>query len=463
MDLVLYGVNHKTAPIEIRERISFKLEDSSGAMSALRSEGIFHENLLLSTCNRTEIYGVTDDVNESLERLIGFLAKIRNCDENTLREYSYEYLNIMAVRHLFKVSAGLDSLVLGETEILKQIKDAYKTAVRVDATGPYLNKLFQHCFRVGKRVRTETDISCGNVSVSSCAVALACKVLGNLQNKRALLIGTGETGQLVAQNLVESGIKELVVTNRTMSKAEEVSRKFSGKVLSFDQYPSNISKFDLVITAIGAPEYIIKRDMLKPHMGKYPLLIDLGVPRDIDPDVNKINSVFVYHIDDFQAIVNEQIKKREKEIPKAESIIEKETAVFINWVKTLDSQQIITELHKQLYKIRDEIISSWKGRTSPSEYKLIERVTGELINKILAKPTVTLKECGFGEGVKKCEECEMFDNEKGCTNGSYDHKMKCIIARMLFGLGESIQNVGDNSNRFSESAEKLSDEKRWST
>jgi glutamyl-tRNA reductase len=434
MDLVLYGLNHTTAPIEIRERLSFKLDDASRMMTGLRSKGIFSESLLLSTCNRTEVYGIADQAEESIRRLQETLTEGRDMKPGLLQDHGYMYLNAKAVQHLFRVSAGLDSLIIGEVEILGQIKDAYRAATGVDATGPYLNRLFHHCFRVGKRVRNETAISTGGISVGSSAVELARKVLGNLSGKKALLIGAGETGQLVAKHLHQAGIGEFTVTNRTQSRAEELARELDGLIMPFEEYPRELSKFDLVITAIGAPERTVRREMLRRTRSLYPLLIDLGVPRDVDPEVDRMSGSIVYRLDDLEVIVTEKLAKREKEIPKVERIVAEESARFISWSDSLRALRTVEDLRVQLHMIKEVTLEKWRRRLSPKELKAAERITNELINKVLHQPTISLKGCELKEGEKECESCEFFVEGRGCIHGHYSQELKCAITRLLFDL-----------------------------
>jgi glutamyl-tRNA reductase len=434
MDLVIYGLNHATAPIEVRERLSFKPGDASGIMVKLRSAGVFVENLLLSTCNRTEFYGVAEKATESVGKLKDILADSRKCPAELLHHHSYRHLNTKAVEHLFRVAAGLDSMVLGEVEILGQIKDAYRTATGVDATGPYLNKLFHHCFRVGKKVRNETSISAGGISIGSITVDLAHRVLGDLTGKRALLIGAGDTGQLVAQHLLHAGIGQLAIANRTDSKAHELAGRLGGSALPFADYPARLAGFDLVITAAGAEGHTIRRDMLKRSRGLYPLMIDLGVPRDVDPDIDKLSGAIVYHIDDLRALTDERLAKRRREIPKVKRILTEETAKFMSWSDSLRAQKTIEDLRARFEGLRQVTLDRWKGRLNPRELKTAERITGDLLGKILHEPIISLKGCELEPGIKKCETCDMFEEGRGCIHGHFNQELKCIITRILFGI-----------------------------
>jgi glutamyl-tRNA reductase len=440
MDLVLFGLNHVTAPLEVRERLSFKKQEANLVMRELREEGVFAENLLLSTCNRTEIYGLANRADESLDRLRLILSDLRHVETHILQDHGYTFLNVGAVQHLFRVAAGLDSLVIGEVEILGQVKDAYRDATGADTSGPFLNRLFQHCFRVGKRARTETGISDGAISVGSIAVELALKVLGRLDGKTALLIGAGETGRLVATHLISAGIGKITVTNRTKSKADELALELGGTSLDFGAYASKVSDYDLVVTAVGAPERTVTRSMLKAKRGGYPLLIDLGVPRDIDPEIDKLSDAIVYNIDDLESLAKEKIERRMREVPRVEKIILDETTQFIKWYDSINAQNTITDLRMKLESLQNETLEKWSGKLNPQEMKAVERVTGELLNKILHLPSQSLKGCELGSGPKQCENCDMYECGKGPVHGHYNQDLKCMTTRQLFGLEEKNKN-----------------------
>jgi glutamyl-tRNA reductase len=434
MDLVLFGLSHVTAPLVVRECLSFKPTEAEKIMQDLQSEDVFCENLLLSTCNRIEIYGVANRADESLNRLRQILANGHSLKPELLSAHEYTYLNIKAVQHLFRVAAGLDSLVIGEVEILGQIKDAYRSASGIDTTGPYLNRLFQHCFLVGKRARTETGISDGAISIGSIAVDLARMVLGQLHGKNALLIGAGDTGNLVAKHLADAGVDKFTVANRTRSKADELAKDMGGTAVDFDHIPDVLPDFDVVISAIGAPERTITRSMLKASKKSYPLFIDLGVPRDIDPDIDKLPGVFVYNIDDLQTIANEKIARRKLEIPRVENIINEETAKYVKWYQSINSTQTITDLRASFEKLRSETLEKYKKQLNPQELKLTERITEELLNKILHIPSESLKGCELKPGPRHCETCDMFEKGEGPVHGHYNQELKNIFTRILFDL-----------------------------
>ncbi|HDS30288.1 MAG TPA: glutamyl-tRNA reductase [Firmicutes bacterium] len=434
MDIVLFGLSHTNAPLEIREHLGFKAPDAMRIMSELNSTDVFKENLLLSTCNRTEIYGITDEPEGSLVRLKNKISDLHRIQPDLLKDYGYIYLNIKAVRHLFRVVAGLDSQVVGEIEILTQIKDAYRTASVAHVTGPYLNRLFQHCFRVGKRIRTETGISNGAISVGSIAVDLAKKILGNLRNKQALIIGAGDTGRLVARRFMEAGIDRFCISNRTHSKAEELGKELNGDVIEPGRIPEELHKFDVVISAAGAPEHTITRSMVKTGRRASHLFIDLGVPRDIDPEIEQMPGVFVYNLDDLKCFADEKLARRKQEIPKVEKIVGEETASFIKWYDSISTQQTIIDMRDYLESLREETLDKWRTHLSPREQQIARRITEELMKKILHTPSQSLKGCELGPGRRDCAKCEMFEEGEGSIHNHYNQELKCIFARILFNL-----------------------------
>lgn len=448
MDLVLFGMNHTTAPLQIRELLSFNEEDSCNVMCNLRSMSVFDETLMVCTCNRTEVYGLAEHADESIRKLLTVFTDLRKVESEILRKQSYSFLNIKAVEHLFNVAAGLDSMVLGEVEILGQLKDAYRTATSVDATGPYLNRLFHHCFRVGKRVRKETEISFGGYSVGSSAVDLATKVLGNLSNKSVLLIGAGETGQLVARHLLHKGIGRMVITNRTHSKAVKTAEEFGGQTLPFDEYPNALGRFDLIITAVGSGDRIVRPEMIQQSPARTQLYIDLGVPRDIDPEIEKMPRIFAYNVDDLEKIVRENLAKREMQVPKVKKIVQQETSKFIAWSDSLRAQKTIIDLNDRMNEIREQTLNKWKRKLSPQEYEKVKRITHELVNKILYEPSKNLKGCELSDEKKHCASCDLFIPDKGCVHGHYNQELKCAIARSLFNLGisESYDKEDDDND-----------------
>lgn len=326
MKIAALGISHKTAPAEVREKVSVK----SSRLPALLEElaGEFEEAVLLSTCNRTEVYVscLGQDVKERLANVL-LNGSHRNKE---LRSRLYFYSGVEAAEHLFRVASSLDSMVVGETQILGQVKEAYQIALGQNATGGHLNRLFQHSFRVAKRVRSETGIGRGNYSVSSLACRLAEEKLGGLLDKQVMIIGAGKTGEVTLQHLVKKGIKAIFVGNRTFAKAEAMTGRFGGSAIHFKDCLKRLGECDLVISQTSSPHYIIRAGNIPLERKKPLVLVDLAIPRDIEPQAAELEDVFLYNIDSLQEIVDKGLKTREREARKAERIIEEEIEKYLS-------------------------------------------------------------------------------------------------------------------------------------
>ncbi len=337
MDLIVIGINHKTAPVEIREKLSFTGKRIAEVNSQLKERAELTEALVLSTCNRVEIYAAVKARDEEcLGRIKKFLGDYHQINIADYENRFYVFKNQEAIGHLFKVASGLDSMVIGEMEILGQVKKAYQDARESRATGKALNRLFEKAFNTAKKIRTETLITRGTVSVSSAAVRLARKILGELADKKALIIGAGSVGEQLGQNLKKNGLKSIFVTNRTFEKAQNLASRFGAQAVSFENFRDKLSEVDIIIASTGAPHCIIRKDDIAgimPRRRQKPLfLIDLAVPRDIEDEVNKIDNVYVYNIDDLQKIVDDNLALRKNELDSCNKIIEKASVHFINWL-----------------------------------------------------------------------------------------------------------------------------------
>lgn len=330
MELVVLGISHKTAPVELRERYSVPESAVRDALSRLIGLNDVHGAVLLSTCNRVEIYATVDitaggraDILNSMRAVLG------KGDEEVTHEGFYEVASPDSLRHLFKVASGLDSMVLGETEILGQLKQAYSVALEAGATCKLLNKAFQTAFNVAKKIRTETNIQRGSVSVASVSVELAQKIFESLSEQRVMVIGAGDTSEKTARALQSRGAKSILVSNRSFERAEALARELDGQAIHFDEWPREFRKVDIVISSTAAPHYLITRANLEPLLaarGSRPLLlIDIAVPRDIDPEVNLLDDVYVYNVDDLQAIAEEYQRLRREEMETCERIIDERT------------------------------------------------------------------------------------------------------------------------------------------
>ncbi len=397
-NLILVGVNHKTTPVEIRERLAFtqgKIEEST---EILLQYPEIQENIIISTCNRVEIYARVDDVEIGIHRLKEFLSQYHQIELSELDQYFYSFQDNETVEHLFKVSSSLDSMVLGEAQILGQVKDAYTLARSLRATGQILNQLFEKAFNVAKRVREETGIAESAVSISSAAVELARKIFDDLEHHTVMLVGTGEMAELAAKHLISYGAKTVYITSRTYERAAALAKTLNGCALDFSNFKDEMDKADIIISSTAAPKFIIDREMVEEAIHKRrnrPMFfIDIAVPRDIAPEVNELENVYLYDIDDLQGVVNANIKEREREAEVAVEIIKSEVEKFNSWVVSLDAVPTIVEIRKRAESTAMEEAEKTLRRMphlTEEDREAIQTMTQSIINKILHKPTVNLK------------------------------------------------------------------------
>lgn len=336
MDLVVVGISHKTAPVEVREKFSFSNKKTLEVNRLLKENAFLKENLILSTCNRVEIYAVSGRKTDYVDSIINFISQYHNLSLATYEKTIYVYKGNEAVKHLFGVAAGLDSMVIGEMEILGQVKKAYQDAKESGTTGKILHRLFEKAFNAAKKIRTDTFVGRGTVSISTAAVSLANKILGQLQDKKVLIIGAGTIGEQLVLYLKKNGIKSIAVTNRTFEKAKELSVKFSATAVAFEDFRKKLADVDIVITSTGAPHAIIRKTdiaTLMPKRRQRPLfIIDLAVPRDVESEINRIDNVYLYDIDDLGKIVDKNIKLREGELDNCFQIISAAALRFMGWL-----------------------------------------------------------------------------------------------------------------------------------
>ena len=336
MDLVVVGISHKTAPVEVREKFSFAQKKTVEVNRILKENVSLKENLILSTCNRMEIYAVADRKTDYVGSIKKFLSKYHNLNLAEYEKAIYVYKGNEAVKHLFSVASGLDSMVIGEMEILGQVKKAYQDAKESQTTGKILHRLFEKAFNTAKKIRTDTFVGRGTVSVSTAAVSLAKKILGRLQDKKVLIIGAGTIGEQLVLYLKKNGIKSITVTNRTFEKAKDLSAKFSAAAVAFEDFRTSLAEVDIVIASTGAPHAIIRKaDIIElmPKRHQRPLfIIDLAVPRDVESEINQIDNVYLYDIDDLQNLVNKNIKLREGELDNCFQIIGIASLKFMDWI-----------------------------------------------------------------------------------------------------------------------------------
>lgn len=400
MNLLCIGINHRTAPIEVRESVWFSNDEIQRILPQLK-EKYFGECVLVSTCNRTEMYGISTENNFSEEKPKKFLIQYKDARPVARPEHFYVLHSLGAVRHLFNVTSGIDSMVLGDVQILNQMKEAFEVARQAQTLGTVLTKLFHSAFHSGKRSRTETEISEGAVSISYAAVELAGKIFDDLSQRKALLIGAGDTGKLTAKHLLGKRIGNLFLANRTRERAEEIAALLGGTVVDVEAIPTLMHEVDIVITAVSAPGTILTaRDVhaVMKHRANRPLcIIDIGVPRNVDPQANKIGSVFLHDIDALSRIVDRNLEKRRAEVPKVQRIVYEELVKFHQWYTSLQVAPTIQQLREQFESIRQEEVEKAVNRFSPEQRESVEIITKRIINKILHTPMISLKDGADGE------------------------------------------------------------------
>lgn len=397
MEIIIVGLSHKTAPVEIREKLSVPKTMMGAYLRHLLSLPGVQEGTIISTCNRVEVISVINQRSGEQE-LINFLAHLAQLPIGELDRYLYKLRNGEAIKHLFRVACSLDSMIIGEPQILGQVKEAYRFAVENKGAKLILNKLFHRAFFIAKRVRSETKIAHQAVSVSYAAVELAKKIMGDLKEKKALLIGAGEMSELAAKNLLSQGIKEILVTNRTYARAEELAAELRGRAIPFAEFPTQLKEVDIVISSTGSSHYIVHKEqvqgVIRSRRSRPMFFIDIAVPRDIDPQINEIDNVYLYDIDDLQNIVEANKEERKKEIEKAENIIQQGEERFQNWLRSLDVVPTILDLRQHLEKIRqgefNKALSLWPD-VSEEERQIIDLLTQSIINKIIHYPIAFLK------------------------------------------------------------------------
>jgi glutamyl-tRNA reductase len=395
--LFLLGVSHKTAPVELRERLDFSSRDLGAAVESLATRPSAAESVVLSTCNRSEIYVASSDPLKAREELVDFLGEYHELPREAFQPHLFAYDDAEAARHLFRVAAGLDSLVVGEPQILGQVKDAFQTAAQRHCTGPLLGKVFDWAFGVGKRVRTETTLGEGAVSVSYAAVALARKIFGRLNGRRVLVVGAGEISTLTAQHLRSHGVAEITITSRTTAHAEALAASVEGHAAPWSELMAALGRADIVLTATGSQRPILTRAHVEAVTSRRrdPLfIIDVAVPRDVDPAVGDIEQVFLYNVDDLQATVEENLSRRGAEIARAEAIVSEELARFTAWQRSRAAIPTVVALRQRFDAIRRAELQRLDGKLaalSPEAKARVDEVTRLIVEKLLIEPTEQLK------------------------------------------------------------------------
>jgi len=399
MHLLLLGVSHKTAPVDVRERLDFSSRDLGAAVEALATRPSAAESVVLSTCNRSEVYVASENPETARDEIIEFLSHYHSLPRESFSPHLFSLGDDAAAKHLFRVAAGLDSLVVGEPQILGQVKDAFETAAGRRCTGPMLSKLFHWSFGVGKRVRSETALGEGAVSISFAAVTLARKIFGRLAGRRVLVIGAGEISSLTAEHLRAQGVGEIVITSRTAAHAEALAASVGGRAARWDDLALLLTTADIVVTATGSQRPILTRAHIEATTGSRhradPLfIIDLAVPRDVEAAVSDIEQVFLYNVDDLQSIVHENLTRRSREIAHAETIVAEELLKFATWQRSRGAVPTVVALRQRFDAIRRAELQRLDGKLaglSPDARARVDEVTRLIVEKLLLEPTEQLK------------------------------------------------------------------------
>jgi len=401
LDIVLMGLNHKTAPVALRECLAFSEDEISAALKALQESPTISEAMLISTCNRVEVLMATSDTSNAADTVRVFFSEFKNLPVSEFEKSLYIHEGDDAVRHIFRVASSLDSMVVGEPQILGQIKTAYQIATSKKTSGVLLNKLLHRTFSVAKRVRSETGIGDHAVSISYAAIELGRKIFGTFEEKKVLLIGAGEMAELAVEHLIRNRTGNILVANRTFKNGVELAKRFNGQAIRFEEITGFLEHVDIIISSTGSPDYMVTRDQVKGIIRRRrnrPLFfIDIAVPRDIDPEINRLTNSYVYDIDDLKRIIDENIEDRNREGIKGERIVDEAVISFRHWFESLDVIPTIVELRNKMENIaKGEMKKTLQTlkHFSDDDQQAIGRMTNAMINKILHDPTLLLKSNG---------------------------------------------------------------------
>ena len=399
MELVLVGLNFRTAPVEVREKVSFSEEQALRAAEELRSQGILEETLVLSTCNRSEVYGVLPNANrEVAATLSSYLSKFHEVRPDLLNPSLYHHYDHDVVRHLFRVAAGLESMLLGEAEILGQVRDAYLRAYENHVTGPVLNRLFQAALEVGKRVRAETELGTRPMGVASAGMKLAERIFGKLNDRSALVLGAGTISEQVVSQLRDRKIGHLYLSNRSREKAEEFARQYDGKVIEWGEWDTALKLPDVIVSAVGVQNPLLTKPLIGRAMAargnRALFLMDLGLPRNIEPAVSEIYNTFLYTMADLTEIVQQNRDARQSEVPKAEALVEEHLGKFISWQASVELIGVLDTLRGSLKERRAAFLQeklAGMNHFSPEDRERLGGLMDELIERLLIAPAERLR------------------------------------------------------------------------
>ncbi len=399
LHIVTVGLNYRTAPVEIREKFAFSEQDLPIALAELKETKSILECVIVATCNRTEIYAVVDRPQMCNHYLTHFIERWFQVPKAQFQKHLYMHENEKAIEHLFRVTSGLDSMVIGETQILGQVKEAFLSSQKMKATGSYFNTLFKQSVTLAKKAHSETGISNNPVSVSYAAVELGKRIFGTYNNKTVMIIGAGKMSELTVKHLYANGANKVIVVNRTFERAAELADKFNGIPCTMDKMASYLPEVDIIISSTGAPGYVLTKNDIQSYVQKRksrPLfMMDIAVPRDLDPQISELPNVFLYDIDDLEHIVDKHLQERKKEAAKIETMIETEIGVFEQWTKTLGVSPVINALQAKASQIHEETMESMLNKLpdlDEREIKVIRKLTKSIVNQVLRDPILRIKE-----------------------------------------------------------------------
>ncbi len=432
MQLIALGINHKTAALETREKVAFADKHKAQAYVYLSERGAVEQCVIISTCNRTEIYALCEEASAGRAELIAMLEVVRGATVAELEHCMYFYSGLNAVTHLFRVAAGLDSMILGETQVVGQIREAYDHACDLEAVSKELHALFQHAVRCAKKVQTETKINHNSISVSYIAVDMIKKELGCFDNLSVLVIGAGKMSRLTLKHLHDLGARDIRVTSRTYRRAKDLAYLFNGKTIDFSRKKETLPAIDIIISSTGAPHLLLRKEDLAQVMEtrnhKPMFVIDIAVPRDIDPSIKDLKNVYLYDMDSLQQVVAGNQQERKKEASAAAEIIDREAEEFLAWFKTLSVTPVIKALRLKADQIREaeteKALGGKLSRLSDKDKKAIENLTRSIVNAILKDPIVRMKNDAVQEAADLCIDTmlQLFDLQQELDEDSIKEK-----------------------------------------
>ncbi len=396
MSLITLGINHKTTPLDLRERLAFTPQSLPEALLSLKNLEHVEEAAILSTCNRTEIYCVTTANND--QAIIQWFSQFHGLDKKLIQEHLYLYAHEETIRHAMEVACGLDSMVLGEPQIAGQMKEAYARANESGTIGKLLGKLYQRAFAVSKQVRTDTDIGSSPVSVAFAAVSLAKQIFGDLKQTTVLLVGAGETIELTTRHLHSQGVNKIIIANRSVQRAQKLADEFGGEAISLQHIATHLHRSDIVISSTASPLPIIGKGTveraLKQRKHEPIFMVDLAVPRDIEPEVNELDDIYLYSVDDLQSVINENMENRLQAAEQAHEIIDTQVSHFLNWQRSLGAVDVIAQIRQHTQDLSNDVLNKAKRQLAAGQdaEQVLEFLANTLTNKFLHQPCTQLRQ-----------------------------------------------------------------------